>query len=130
MYKKDRRLPLGGLASDDDDLGRIREYGLRRGFIPTEIGQADAGEPAAPPPTVSLPTPAPTPVPLPLPAVASLSRPAATRPWQAMFPDYLIEALRKAAAEEGTAQKVIVMRALRQAGFRVDDLDLQDLRRR
>jgi hypothetical protein len=47
-----------------------------------------------------------------------------------MFPDYLSEALRQAAAREGTAQKVIVMRALRMAGFQVDDIDLQDLRRR
>jgi hypothetical protein len=58
------------------------------------------------------------------------SRPAPTKPWQAMFPDYLIEDLRITAAREGTAQKVVVMRALRQAGYRVDDIDLQDLRRR
>lgn len=47
-----------------------------------------------------------------------------------MFPDYLIDELRQAAAREGTAQKVVVMRALRQAGYRVDEIDMQDLRRR
>jgi hypothetical protein len=41
-----------------------------------------------------------------------------------------VEELRQAAAREGTAQKVIVLKALRQAGFRIDDIDLQDLRRR
>lgn len=47
-----------------------------------------------------------------------------------MFPDYLIDQLKLAAAEAGTAQKVIVLEALRAAGFQIDDIDLQDLRRR
>ena len=60
----------------------------------------------------------------------ALPRPAPTRPWQAMFPDYLIDQLKLAAAEAGTAQKVVVLEALRAAGFQIDDIDLQDLRRR
>jgi len=134
MIKKDRRLPLGGLI-EDDDTSRIREYGLSRGFIPTEapeMAPAPAPQPPpAPPPAVVVAVPAPAAVPAPFaPAVPAHPRPAATKPWQAMFPDYLAEELRLTAAREGTAQKVVVMRALRQAGFRVDDLDLQDLRRR
>lgn len=148
--RNDRRPPLGGLGTDDD-LARIREYGLRKGFLPTDPGDAAM----APPPPAPAPTPAPIsaaapaamPVPAPVPVAApvtmaapvvppitaptpAIPRPAPTKPWQAMFPDYLIEELRLAAAREGTAQKVIVMRALRAAGFRVDDIDLQDLRRR
>lgn len=138
MAKRERP-PLSGLSSDDD-LERIRAYGLSRGFLPTDPPPPPppappAAEPApvaAPP--VALPVPA-SPVLAPQPVVPAapaptVVRPAATRPWQAMFPDYLIEALRQAAAGEGTAQKVVVMRALRAAGFRVDDIDLQDLRRR
>lgn len=125
MSKKDRP-PLAGL-SNDDDLARIRAYGLSRGFLPT-----DTTAPAQP-----APVPAPTDTatttvtpPAAVPPSAPMIRPAPTKPWQAMFPDYLIEELRNAAAREGTAQKVIVMRALRAAGCRVDDIDLQDLRRR
>lgn len=117
LMSRKERPPLGGLAVDDD-LSRIRDYGLKRGFIPTE---APTSAPAP------VPAPAPQPAPQPAPMVI---RPVPTRPWQAMFPDYLIEELRNAAAREGTAQKVVVMRALRAAGFRVDDIDLQDLRRR
>lgn len=113
--RSDRRPPLGRLAVDDD-LQRIREYGLSKGFLPIDPSDAPAPVPAAPSPAAAPPPPAP--------------RPAPTKPWQAMFPDYLIEELRLAAAREGTAQKVLVMRALRQAGYRVDDIDLQDLRRR
>lgn len=117
MAKKERP-PLAGLNSDDD-LERIRAYGLSRGFLPTDAAPPDP--PAAAEqkraPAVAAPQ-------------APVIRPAPTRPWQAMFPDYLIEELRRAAAADGTAQKVVVMRALRAAGFRVDDIDLQDLRRR
>ncbi|WP_180286937.1 hypothetical protein [Azospirillum oleiclasticum] len=148
--RNDRRPPLGGLSTDDD-LARIREYGLRKGFLPTDPG--DAAMAPAPPAPVAVPAPMPVAVPAAMPATApapvaapvtmaapvappvaaaapAIPRPAPTKPWQAMFPDYLIEELRLAAAREGTAQKVIVMRALRAAGFRVDDIDLQDLRRR
>lgn len=111
------RPALGGIGvTDDTDL--IRQYGLSKGFIPTE-----AGEVAATLPMASQPAPAPEPRP-------TVIRPAPTQPWQAMLPNYLVDELRQAAAREGTAQKVIVLRALRQAGFRVDDIDLQDLRRR
>lgn len=131
MSKKDRP-PLAGL-SNDDDLARIRAYGLSRGFLPTDttapplaastpVGTAPTAVPEA-----ALPAPIPS---MPTPVQAPVVRPAPTKPWQAMFPDYLIEELRQAAAREGTAQKVIVMRALRAAGCRVDDIDLQDLRRR
>lgn len=131
MTRKDRP-PLGGVVLNDD-TARIREFGLSRGFLPTDAGPppAPAAPPAAAAPQPVVPQPvAPQPV-VPQPAAAPPpARPAATRPWQAMLPDYLCDALRQAAAAEGTAQKVVVMRALRQAGFRVDDLDLQDLRRR
>jgi len=125
MSKKDRP-PLAGL-SNDDDLARIRAYGLSRGFLPTDTAPpgpvpATAFSPALPEVAASPPPPHPVQV--------NVVRPAPTKPWQAMFPDYLIEELRRTAAQEGTAQKVIVMRALRAAGCRVDDIDLQDLRRR
>ncbi len=128
MSKKDRP-PLAGL-SGDDDLARIRAYGLSRGFIPTETTQPPPVASVAAPPAVAPVAPVEPPPPVPIAAPATVVRPAPTKPWQAMFPDYLIEELRNAAAREGTAQKVIVMRALRAAGFRVDDIDLQDLRRR
>lgn len=125
MSKKDRP-PLAGL-SNDDDLARIRAYGLSRGFLPTDTTAPPQPAPApAPTDTATTTVTPPSAVPPPAPMV----RPAPTKPWQAMFPDYLIEELRNAAAREGTAQKVIVMRALRAAGCRVDDIDLQDLRRR
>lgn len=142
--RNDRRPPLGGLGTDDD-LARIREYGLRKGFLPTDPGDTAMAPPPPAPAPVPMPVPAPAVMPVPAPAPVTVAtpvvapvaapapaipRPAATKPWQAMFPDYLIEELRLAAAREGTAQKVIVMRALRAAGFRVDDIDLQDLRRR
>lgn len=153
--RNDRRPPLGGLGTDDD-LARIREYGLRKGFLPTDPGDAAMAPPPPAPTPIAAPIPAPIPVAAPAPAYTpapapiavpapvappvaaapvaapapAIPRPAPTKPWQAMFPDYLIEELRLAAAREGTAQKVIVMRALRAAGFRVDDIDLQDLRRR
>lgn len=115
MPPKTIRPPLGGI-DPSVDVDPIREYGLKKGFLPT-----DPSEPAgARPPASSVPETAPP----------RLIRPAPTRPWQAMLPDYLVEELRQAAAREGTAQKVVVLRALRQAGFRVEDIDLQDLRRR
>ncbi|MGA1860189.1 hypothetical protein VH569_29730 [Azospirillum sp. 11R-A] len=129
---KPARPPLGGIGIGGlgaNDIDPIRQYGLSKGFLPTET------EPTAPPAAVSQPisqaavqpTAQPAPQPQPAPTVV---RPAPTRPWQAMLPDYLVEELRQAAAREGTAQKVIVLKALRQAGFRIDDIDLQDLRRR
>lgn len=121
------RPKLQGLSDDDTD--RIRAYGLSRGFLPTEL------EPPQPAPSPSAPpTPQPAAVPHTPPTdttpTSVMMRPAPTKPWQAMFPDYLIDDLRQAAAREGTAQKVLVLRALRAAGFRVDDIDLQDLRKR
>lgn len=115
------RPPLGGIGIGGlgtDDIDPIRQYGLSKGFLPTE-----AEPPAAPQAAISQPAVQPAPAP-------AIVRPAPTRPWQAMLPDYLVEDLRQAAAREGTAQKVIVLKALRQAGFRIDDIDLQDLRRR
>lgn len=129
MSRKEQRPPLGGISMDDD-LARIRAYGLQNGFLPTD---ATAPPPATstPPAAVSAPQPVPPPaVSPPVPPAPVILRPAPTKPWQAMLPDYLVEELRQAAAREGTAQKVIVMRALRQAGYRVDDIDLQDLRKR
>lgn len=132
MSRREARPPLGGLGLDDD-VARIRDFGLSRGFLPTDPQLA---------PSVTV---APVRMPVsdssidPLSGVmptagagnnSSIARPAATRPWQAMLPDYLVEALRQAAAAEGTAQKVVVLRALKAAGFRVDDIDLQDLRKR
>lgn len=152
MASNDRRPKLQGLS--DDDTTRIRAYGLSRGFLPTELEpvppSAPLAAPSAPPPAAPLPTMVPPPAaplptapapvaaepPTPGPAAPAAApapvviRPAATRPWQAMFPDYLIDDLRQAAAREGTAQKVLVLRALRAAGFRVEDIDLQDLRKR
>lgn len=128
---KPARPPLGGIGIGGlgtNDIDPIRQYGLSKGFLPTETEP-----PAASPATVSQAIsqaavqPAPQPQPAPAPTIV---RPAPTRPWQAMLPDYLVEELRQAAAREGTAQKVIVLKALRQAGFRIDDIDLQDLRRR
>lgn len=127
MSKKDRP-PLAGL-SNDDDLARIRAYGLSRGFLPTDTTAPTIGAPLPSTVVMSPETQPPASVPS-MPVPAPVVRPAPTKPWQAMFPDYLIEELRHAAAREGTAQKVIVMRALRAAGCRVDDIDLQDLRRR
>ena len=116
MPPKTIRPPLGGI-DPSLDIDPIREYGLRKGFLPTDPSEPTAARPpAAPVPEAG--------------AAPRLIRPAPTRPWQAMLPDYLVEELRQAAAREGTAQKVVVLRALRQAGFRVDDIDLQDLRRR
>ncbi|KAA0593842.1 hypothetical protein J2848_005794 [Azospirillum lipoferum] len=123
---KPARPPLGGIGIGGlgtDDIDPIRQYGLSKGFLPTET------ELPAPQPAISQPAIQPAPQPQPAPASA-IVRPAPTRPWQAMLPDYLVEELRQAAAREGTAQKVIVLKALRQAGFRIDDIDLQDLRRR
>lgn len=126
MAKTPRRLPLGGITETADEVDRIREYGLSKGFLPTDpVDPAPRPVPAAPPAPPATATPAPAPIPVPV-----AIRPAPTKPWQAMLPDYLTEELRQAAAREGTAQKVLVMRALRQAGYRVDDIDLQDLRRR
>lgn len=127
MTKKSRP-PLAGLSTDDD-LDRIRAYGLSRGFLPTDTTPAPPQPPAPVPDSVSGRVGGED-VPSRATAAPPLVRPAPTKPWQAMFPDYLSEALRQAAAREGTAQKVIVMRALRMAGFQVDDIDLQDLRRR
>jgi hypothetical protein len=121
---KPARPPLGGIGIGGlgaGDVDPIRQYGLSKGFLPTET------EPSAAPSHPQAPTPQPQPQPAPAPTIV---RPAPTRPWQAMLPDYLVEELRQAAAREGTAQKVIVLKALRQAGFRIDDIDLQDLRRR
>lgn len=122
---KPARPPLGGIGigglGTTGDVDPIRQYGLSKGFLPTETEPSAALAPAQP----QAPTPQPQPAPAP-----AIVRPAPTRPWQAMLPDYLVEELRQAAAREGTAQKVIVLKALRQAGFRIDDIDLQDLRRR
>lgn len=121
---KPARPPLGGIGIGGlgaDDVDPIRQYGLSKGFLPTETEPPAAVAPSHPPAPVPQPQPAPAP---------TIVRPAPTRPWQAMLPDYLVEELRQAAAREGTAQKVIVLKALRQAGFRIDDIDLQDLRRR
>ncbi|MDR6774080.1 hypothetical protein [Azospirillum sp. BE72] len=122
---KPARPPLGGIGISGlgtDDIDPIRQYGLSKGFLPTET---------EPPTPTQAAIPQPAPQPQPAPALAlTIVRPAPTRPWQAMLPDYLVEELRQAAAREGTAQKVIVLKALRQAGFRIDDIDLQDLRRR
>lgn len=137
---KPSRPPLGGIGMsgpDMDDIDPIRQYGLSKGFLPTDTEPAPAASTSLGAPAVAtvvdIPATMPTapaivpPAPVPAPAIL---RPAPTRPWQAMLPDYLVEELRQAAAREGTAQKVIVLKALRQAGFRIDDIDLQDLRRR
>lgn len=132
---KPARPPLGGIGIGGlgtDDIDPIRQYGLSKGFLPTETEppaspQAIAPKSVAPQAVISQPVAQPQPQAAPAPAII---RPAPTRPWQAMLPDYLVEELRQAAAREGTAQKVIVLKALRQAGFRIDDIDLQDLRRR
>ncbi|WP_376967513.1 hypothetical protein ABNQ39_35365 (plasmid) [Azospirillum sp. A26] len=127
---KPARPPLGGIGIGGlgtDDIDPIRQYGLSKGFLPTETEPPAPPQAAAHQTVVSHRAPQPQPVPAPAPAII---RPAPTRPWQAMLPDYLVEELRQAAAREGTAQKVIVLKALRQAGFRIDDIDLQDLRRR
>ena len=122
---KPSRPPLGGIGIGTDDIDQIRQYGLSKGFLPTDPEPvAERAAPSAPAPA---PAPAPAAALAPAPAIV---RPAPTRPWQAMLPDYLIEELRQAAARQGTAQKVIVLQALRLAGFRIDDIDLQDLRRR
>ncbi|PWC60488.1 hypothetical protein TSH7_18580 [Azospirillum sp. TSH7] len=124
---KPARPPLGGIGIGGlgaNDVDPIRQYGLSKGFLPTETEP-----PAAPQSTIPQPATQPAPQPQ-LAPVPTIVRPAPTRPWQAMLPDYLVEELRQAAAREGTAQKVIVLKALRQAGFRIDDIDLQDLRRR
>lgn len=137
MSKPSHRPPLGGIADTNAELDRIREYGLSKGFIPTDPAEAAAprSQPSPAPSAPAAPSPAAPPVLSPAPPAPQIPspaalRPAPTRPWQAMLPDYLSEELRQAAAREGTAQKVVVMRALRQAGFRVEDIDLQDLRRR
>lgn len=57
-------------------------------------------------------------------------KPAPTEPWQGHFPKYLVQELRAKAGVEGTSQKVLVLRALRDAGYKLDDIDIQDLRRR
>lgn len=123
---KPARPPLGGIGIGGlgaDDVDPIRQYGLSKGFLPTDTEPSAALPPSHPQAAAPQPQPQPAPAP-------TIVRPAATRPWQAMLPDYLVEELRQAAAREGTAQKVIVLKALRQAGFRIDDIDLQDLRRR
>jgi len=133
MPAKTPRPPLPSLTFDDEGEGdRIRDYARAKGLVAT--APPAAGRPQG----ESTPPPGPgamsrqargeqARVEASRPAVL---RPAPTRPWQAMFPDYLIDELKRAAAEAGTAQKVVVLEALRQAGFRVDDIDLQDLRRR
>ncbi|WP_083896892.1 hypothetical protein [Azospirillum sp. B506] len=129
---KPARPPLGGIGIGGlgtDDVDPIRQYGLSKGFLPTETEPPAPPQPGISHAAVHQPTFQPAPQPQPAPATA-IVRPAPTRPWQAMLPDYLVEELRQAAAREGTAQKVIVLKALRQAGFRIDDIDLQDLRRR
>jgi hypothetical protein len=125
---KQARPPLGGIGigggGNSDDIDPIRQYGLSKGFLPTDTEPAAAlSTTPAPASTMAGAEAATSPAP-------AFVRPAQTRPWQAMLPDYLVEELRQAAAREGTAQKVIVLKALRQAGFRIDDIDLQDLRRR
>lgn len=125
---KPARPPLGGIGIGGlgtDDIDPIRQYGLSKGFLPTETEPPAASQAATSQTAISQPAPQSQPAPAP-----TIVRPAPTRPWQAMLPDYLVEELRQAAAREGTAQKVIVLKALRQAGFRIDDIDLQDLRRR
>lgn len=129
---KPARPPLGGIGIGGlgaDDVDPIRQYGLSKGFLPTETEPPAPTQTIAPQAAISQPVAPPQPQPAPPPA-AAIVRPAPTRPWQAMLPDYLVEELRQTAAREGTAQKVIVLKALRRAGFRIDDIDLQDLRRR
>lgn len=129
---KPARPPLGGIGIGGlgtGDIDPIRQYGLSKGFLPTETEPPAPTQAIAPQAAIAQPAVQPVPAPVPAPA-PTIVRPAPTRPWQAMLPDYLVEELRQAAAREGTAQKVIVLKALRQAGFRIDDIDLQDLRRR
>lgn len=131
MPAKPPRPPLPGLTFDDEgEADRIRDYARAKGLVSTSRPGA-APTPPEPAPAMEPPlrkarqdSEAP-----PQPA-RPVSRPAPTRPWQAMFPDYLIDQLKRAAAEAGTAQKVVVLEALRAAGFRIEDIDLQDLRRR
>lgn len=144
MPAKPPRPPLPSLTFDDEgEADRIRDYARAKGLVAT------APPAAAPSQGETLPSRQPAAAPTPgegrgrqavqqsrgaavrqEPSRSAVPRPAPTRPWQAMFPDYLIDELKRAAAEAGTAQKVVVLEALRQAGFRVDDIDLQDLRRR
>ena len=142
MPAKPPRPPLPSLTLDDDgEADRIRDYARAKGLVATAPPAAGAASrpPQPPEPTSAEPAsrqPAPRkraaapPQQAPQPARPAVPRPAPTRPWQAMFPDYLIDQLKLAAAEAGTAQKVVVLEALRAAGFRIDDIDLQDLRRR
>lgn len=144
MPAKTPRPPLPSLTFDDEGEGdRIRDYARAKGLVATAPPAAGPSQGEIPPPPAPAASPALGEAPGRAmsrqgrrdqgrvgPARPAVPRPAPTRPWQAMFPDYLIDELKRAAAEAGTAQKVVVLEALRQAGFRVDDIDLQDLRRR
>lgn len=141
MPAKPPRPPLPSLTLDDDgEADRIRDYARAKGLVATapptagpsapEPGSKPAPEPVMRAPEPRRPAQHKPAAPAPRQARPAVPRPAPTRPWQAMFPDYLIDQLKLAAAEAGTAQKVVVLEALREAGFRIDDIDLQDLRRR
>ena len=152
MPAKPPRPPLPSLTLDDDgEADRIRDYARAKGLVATAPPAARASapgpatepasrepaphhpEPRHPDPRhreIRQPAPRKPAAAAPVQTRLAVPRPAPTRPWQAMFPDYLIDQLKLAAAEAGTAQKVIVLEALREAGFRIDDIDLQDLRRR
>ncbi len=53
----------------------------------------------------------------------------AYRQIQARVPENLARAINMKAAEEGTTRRVVILRALKDAGFEINDEELQDQRR-
>ncbi|GEO41984.1 hypothetical protein SAE02_61320 [Skermanella aerolata] len=124
MAKTDQRAPLANF--DDEDERKLQRFGRERDMIPVGTPQPSAVQPSAPPPAQATPAPA-FQAPFTPP---SYPRPAKTRSWQSVFPEYLLDELAERAAAQKTTQKVIVMQALRLLGCRVEDIDMQDLRKR
>ena len=95
-------------AHDDDTLKqRLRTAGAEIGF----------GNRAGAPPVAPVPKP-------------SARAPAPMKTLQLVIPDYLFEQLHMNAATERVTKKYLVLQALAQAGYRIEDSDLDEDGRR
>jgi hypothetical protein len=108
---------------EDDDDAKLRQFGAQRGLLPQSHQPTQAVQPAPAP--VHRHQPSPEPV-----IIYRDREPALQRAFQTNFPEYLIDELQAKSGASGKPVKVLIMEALRQSGYHVEDIDMRDQRKK
>jgi len=108
---------------EDDDDAKLRQFGAQRGLLPQSHQPTQAVQPSPAP--VHRHQPSPEPV-----IIYRDREPALQRAFQTNFPEYLIDELQAKSGASGKPVKVLIMEALRQSGYHVEDIDMRDQRKK